>query len=154
MAPPLRSTKDMASMVHGLREGTIDIIATDHAPHSTADKLCTLEEAASGISGLETALGALMSLVHSNDISLYTLVERLTAAPARLLGNGLGTLRPGSAADVTVFNPTQEWVVNSNAFASKGRNTPLNGTTLRGKVVATIVGGNLVFSAQEAAKGD
>ena len=142
--PPLRSRRDVKAVVAGLRDGVIDFIATDHAPHNRVSKLCTLDEASFGISGLETALGALMSLVHAGDISLGLLVEKLTAAPARFLGMELGTLRQGAPADVTVFDPDAEWVVDAAGFASKGKNTPLAGVTLKGKVVATIVGGSVV----------
>ena len=150
VAPPLRAQGDVAAMVDGLRDGTIDLIATDHAPHSRVEKLCTLEEAASGISGLETALGSLMRLVHTGEIPLPLLIERLTSAPARFLDMDLGTLRAGAPADVTIFSPEQEWVVDASTFVSRGKNTPLDGATLRGMVVATIVGGDVVFDRKEA----
>jgi dihydroorotase len=142
--PPLRTRRDVEAMVRGLKEGVVDIVATDHAPHSVVEKLCTFEEAANGISGLETAFGSLMSLVHNCDIPLHLLIDRLTAAPARILGKGLGTLKPGAPADVTILDPDAEWVVDTTDFASKGKNTPLDGATLKGRVVATIVGGEVV----------
>ena len=146
--PPLRGRQDVAAMVEGLRDGTIDFVATDHAPHNRVSKLCTFQEAAFGMSALETALGSLMSLVHAGDIKLPQLVERLTAAPARFLGrNDLGTLREGAPADVAIFDLDAEWVVDAGRFASKGKNTPLDGVTLKGKVVATIAGGEVVFEA-------
>ena len=132
-------------MVEGLSDGTVDLIATDHAPHGHIEKMCTFEEAANGISVLETALGSLLSLVHSGAVTLPTLIGRLTAAPARFLGMDLGTLRPGAPADVTVFDPEAEWVVDPAAFASKGKNTPLAGATLKGSVVATIASGEVVY---------
>ena len=132
-------------MVEGLRDGTVDFVATDHAPHGRTDKLCTFDEAANGISVLETALGSVMSLVHGGAITLPLAVERLTAAPARFLGMDLGTLKPGSPADVTIFDPDAKWLVDPAQFASKGKNTPLAGTTLRGRVKTTIVGGNVVY---------
>ena len=141
VAPPLRARADVEAMVQGLRDGVVDFIATDHAPHSQQEKLCTFQEAANGISVLETALGSLMSLVHSNDVPLPLLIEKLTAAPARFLGVDLGTLKAGAPADVTIFDPAAEWVVDASSFASKGKNTPLDGATLLGQVVATIVGG-------------
>ena len=147
VAPPLRSQRDVEAMVQGLKDGTVDFIATDHAPHSTVDKNCTFEEAANGISVLETALGSLMALVHSSDITLPLLVEKLTAAPARFLRLDLGTLKPGSPADMTITDPDAEWVVDASDFASKGKNTPLNGATLRGRVMATIVGGEVVYES-------
>ena len=154
--PPLRTPGDVAALVQGLREGIIDCIATDHAPHTLADKACSFQEAAFGISGLETALGSLMALVHRGDIDLATLVERLTVAPARIVGRPevcTGTLRPGSPADVTIFDPQAEWTVYTSQFASKGRNTPLEGTTLRGRVVVTIVNVHLVYSSEAVKVG-
>ena len=151
VAPPLRSRPDVEAMVEGLRDGTVDLIATDHAPHASIEKMCTFDEAANGISVLETALGSLMSLVHSGALTLPTLVDRLTAAPARFLGVGLGTLRPGAPADVTLFDPAAEWVVDPTAFASRGKNTPLAGATLKGRVAATIAAGTVVHDDQSTA---
>ena len=151
VAPPLRSRPDVEAMVEGLRDGTVDLIATDHAPHASIEKMCTFDEAANGISVLETALGSLMSLVHSGALPLPTLVDRLTAAPARFLGVGLGTLRPGAPADVTLFDPAAEWVVDPAAFASRGKNTPLAGATLKGRVAATIAAGRVVHDDQSTA---
>ena len=144
--PPLRARRDMGAMVEGLADGTIDIIATDHAPHNRVEKLCTFEEAAMGISVLETALGSALSLVHAGHVGLPLIIEKLTSAPARLLGRSdIGTLRPGSQADVTIFDMDAEWVVDTEQFVSKGKNSPLHGATLRGQVVATVVGGEVVF---------
>jgi dihydroorotase len=146
--PPLRASENVEAMVRGLRDGTIDIIATDHAPHNRVKKLCSFDEAAFGISVLETALGSLMSLVHDDKIPLPLLLEKLTAAPAGFLGRqDIGTLREGAAADITVFDPDAEWVVDASRFASKGKNTPLDGVTLKGRVVATIVGGEVAYAA-------
>jgi dihydroorotase len=146
--PPLRTKRDIKALIQGLNDNTIDIIATDHAPHTEADKLCEFDLAPFGISGFETALGSLMSLVHDREISLVTLIAKLTYEPARIIGNKygkLGTLAIGASADVTLFDPTLEWVVDTKAFASKGKNTPLAGERLKGKVMATIHGGNLVY---------
>ena len=156
VAPPLRSRGDVAAMVEGLRDGTVDFIATDHAPHGRTDKLCTFDEAANGISVLETALGSAMSLVHDGALTLPLAVDRLTAAPARFLGMDLGTLKPGSPADVTIFDPDAEWLVDPANFASKGKNTPLAGTMLKGRVVATIAAGEVVYHdmAADAGRGD
>lgn len=145
VAPPLRTRADVASLVQGLNDGAIDFIATDHAPHATIDKLTTFDKAANGISSLETALGSLMTLVHNGDISLQLLIEKLTAAPARFLGRDLGSLKQGVPADVTVFDPNKEWIVDPSAFVSKGKNTPLSGVTLRGLVKATIVAGDVIY---------
>ncbi|MDA0988623.1 MAG: dihydroorotase [Chloroflexi bacterium] len=152
--PPLRTQQDVDAVVRGLADGVIDCIATDHAPHTRADKDSTFEEAAFGISGLETALGSLLSLVHGGHLDMTTLVERLTTGPARVLNRPdlcPATLQPGSRADVTIFDPNAEWVVDANSFVSKGKNTPLDGTTLRGRVVLTIVAGNVVYE-DEAVK--
>ena len=144
--PPLRSAGDVEALLEGLRDGIIDFVATDHAPHSEVDKQCTFQEAALGISVLETALGSLMSLVHAGDIGLPRLVEAMTAAPARFLGSELGSLKEGAPADITIFDPHAEWVVDASQFASKGKNTPLDGATLKGRVMATIVGGEVRYS--------
>jgi dihydroorotase len=144
--PPLRTAGDVAALVAGLRKGVIDMIATDHAPHTARDKACGFEDAAFGISGLETALGSLMKLVHSGDIDLATLIAKLTVEPARLLGRSdLGTLEPGTPADVVVFDPGREWVVNPDEFASKGRNTPLAGQVLKGAVALVVYGGAVAY---------
>ncbi len=144
--PPLRARPDMSAMAEGLADGTIDIIATDHAPHGRVEKLSTFEDAEMGISVLETALGSGLSLVHAGHIGLPLIIEKLTAAPAGLLGRSdIGALSPGSEADVTIFDPDAEWTVDTEAFASKGKNSPLHGATLRGRVIATLVGGEVVY---------
>jgi len=145
--PPLRTIKDIEALIGGLNDNVIDIIATDHAPHTEADKLCEFALAEFGISGFETALGSLMSLVHDGKLNLYTLIAKLTYEPAKILGDKyqkLGTIALGSPADVTIFDPDKEWVVDTKDFASKGKNTPLNGSVLKGKVMATIFRGKLV----------
>ena len=104
-----------------------------------------------GISVLETALGSVLSLVHAGHVGLPLIIERLTSAPAALLGRSdIGSLRPGSEADVTIFDPGAEWTVEAASFASKGRNTPLDGTKLRGRVTATLAGGRVVYHRDEA----
>jgi dihydroorotase len=152
--PPLRTQRDVDALVQGLKDGTIDCVATDHAPHAKADKECSFEEAAFGISGLETALGSLMSLVHDGRLEMATLVERLTAGPARVLNRPNlcpATLKPGVPADVTIFDPQAEWVVDASKFVSKGKNTPLEGANLRGRVVVTGADGSIVYE-DEAVK--
>ncbi len=151
VAPPLRGRADVEALVQGLKDGVIDSIATDHAPHSTVEKLCTFQEAANGISGLETALASLMSLVHCGAVTLPLLIDKLTAGPARFLGVELGTLKIGAPADITIFDPDFEWVVDAAGFASKGKNTPLDGATLKGRVMATIVGGVVKHEAGSVA---
>jgi dihydroorotase len=146
--PPLRTKRDIQALIQGLNDNTIDIIATDHAPHTEADKLCEFDLAPFGISGLETALGSLMSLAHNGETSLVTLITKLTYEPAKIIGNKhgiLGTLAVGAPAEVTIFDPNLEWVVDTKAFASKGKNTPLAGDTLKGRVMATIFQGKLVY---------
>lgn len=146
MSPPLRSAVDVAAVQEAVRDGTIDVIATDHAPHHYDEKEREFADAPNGIVGLETALGvALTSLVDAGVIDLQTLVERMSCAPARVLGLREGTLGRGAAADVTVFDPEQWWVVEPSHFVSKGRNTPYAGKELRGRAVYTIVGGEVVF---------
>jgi dihydroorotase len=155
--PPLRTREDVEACVGGLLDGTIDAIATDHAPHALEDKLCEFEQAAFGISNFETALGALLTLVPEGRLDLATLIAKLTAGPVAALGldhrpglDGLGSLAPGAPADVVVLDPQQEWVVEPELFASKGRNTPLAGRTLRGQVVATVYGGRVIYALETA----
>ena len=143
--PPLRESQDTLDLIEGLKDGTIDIIATDHAPHSSVDKICTFEEAAFGISVLETAFGSLMSLVHHDRIELNTLIEKLTIAPAKLLKMNLGSLSIGSPANLAIFDPDREWTVNSSNFESKGKNTPLDSQVLKGQIQKTIYGGETIF---------
>jgi len=151
--PPLRGRKDVEALAEGLAEGVIDCIATDHAPHELVSKQVTFNEAAFGISVLETALGSSLQLVHSGKLTLNTLVERMTVGPARVLGpafDEFATLEPGTPADIVVFDPDLEWEVDSRNFASKGKNTPLDGTVLKGKVVTTMVEGKIVFTEAES----
>jgi dihydroorotase len=145
--PPLRTKEDVQALIAGLRDGVIDAIATDHAPHSPADKNCRLEVAAFGISGLETAFGCLIGLVHRGAISLTQLLSRLTCEPAKVIGrNGeLGTLKAGVLANITILNLEYEWTVDSSEFASKGRNTPYDGDEFKGKVMATIANGRIAY---------
>jgi len=146
MYPPLRTSADVEALSKALDEGVIDAIATDHAPHTDADKLCDFEVAAFGISVFETALGSLLMLVHAGSLRLVTLISKLTREPAAILRRGdIGTLKPGSWADVTIFDPEAEWTVDPTLFASKGKNTPLAGQRLKGKVMATICGGQVVY---------
>jgi len=146
--PPLRTKRDTQALIQGLKENVIDAIATDHAPHTEADKLAEFALAPFGISGFETALGSLLSLVHNGQLSLNTLISKLTCEPSKIIGNKygkLGSLEVGVSADVTIFDPHMEWIVDTKAFASKGKNTPLAGSRLKGKVMATIAQGKLVY---------
>jgi dihydroorotase len=144
--PPLRTAGDVEALVEGLKEGVIDIIATDHAPHADVDKLCEFDIAAFGISGLETALGSLFALVHGGKIELPLLLSKLTIEPAKIVRKSeIGTLKVGSSGDVTIFDPNEEWIVNPAIFASKGKNTPLAGHLLKGRVMATICRGEISY---------
>jgi dihydroorotase len=144
--PPLRTREDTRALLRALNDAVIDIVATDHAPHTAADKECEFTRAAFGISGLETALGSLAGLVFKSDLSLENLIASLTVGPARVLGyEKLGTLEVGAPGDVTVFDLHKEWMVDPAQFASKGKNTPLAGQTLRGKVMATFYLGNPAY---------
>jgi dihydroorotase len=148
--PPLRAQRDVDILVSALAEGVIDCIATDHAPHDLTSKQVTYQDAAFGISVLETALGSLLQLVHTNKLSMGAMVDRLTNGPARVLGESyshLASLQPGTTADLVLFDPEQEWTVDTSEFESKGRNTPLEGTTLKGRVVATFASGRMIYQA-------
>jgi dihydroorotase len=144
--PPLRSREDVAAVKEGLRDGTIDIIATDHAPHDHVSKDVEFNTASSGISGLETALGLSLALVHEGVLDLMGLLAKMTVNPARLLNVPYGVLTPGSSADLIIFSDTAEWTVNRDAFVSKGKNTPFHGVTLKGRNLVTIVGGRIVYN--------
>ena len=143
MSPPLRTPEDVAACVAGLLDGTIDCIATDHAPHATQDKLCEFDAAAMGISGLETALALCLTA-----IPLEAAVERLTIAPATTLElarhvPGIGSLSKGAPGDVVIIDPEAQWTVEPETFARLGKNTPRAGRTRQGRVVATVCGGTV-----------
>ena len=145
MNPPLRTAADVAALQEAVKDGTIDVIATDHAPHHYDEKEREFADAPNGIVGLETALAVNLTwLVHRGVIDVTTLVERMACAPARLFKLPGGTLRRGSAGDVTVFDPDAAWTVDPARFRSKGRNTPYAGQTLRGRVELTLVGGGVI----------
>ncbi len=147
MNPPLRTEEDVQAVREGLRDGTLDTIATDHAPHHYDEKEQAFDDAPFGIVGLETAVGLMFTHVLENGLlDLPTLVERMSCAPARAFGLPGGTLKEGAPADVTVIDPTEEWVVDPGEFLSLSRNTPFGGWTLRGRCRMTIVGGRVVFS--------
>ena len=151
MNPPLRTAEDVAALREAVRDGTIDVVATDHAPHHYDEKEREFADAPNGIVGLETALAVLVThLVVPGIIDYPMLVERMAVAPARLFKLAGGTLRRGAAADVTVFDPGAEWTVQPAAFVSKGRNTPYAGQTLRGRAICTVVDGAVVFRRERA----
>ncbi len=149
MNPPLRTVDDVAALQEAVRDGTIDLIATDHAPHHYDEKEREFADAPNGIIGLETALAVNITwLVAPGIIDLPLLVERMSCAPARVFGLAGGTLRRGAPADVTVFDPDTEWVVDAAQFESKGRNTPYAGRTLQGRARVTLVGGRIVYRSE------
>jgi dihydroorotase len=149
MNPPLRGEADRDAVREGVRDGTLDVIATDHAPHHYDEKEQAFEDAPFGIVGLETALGVVLSeLVHTGMLDLPTLVQRMSCGPARALGLPGGTLAPGAPADVTVFDPEQTWKVDPTRFTSLSRNTPFRGRRLRGRALRTIVGGRTVWQRE------
>ncbi len=141
--PPLRTARDVEAVKEGLADGTIDVIATDHAPHHMDEKLCEFDRAASGISGLETALPLSLRLVEEGVLSLGGLVEKMALNPARIAGIGKGTLREGADGDVVVVDLERRFVVEPERFASMGRNTPFRGWTLKGRAVTTICKGKI-----------
>jgi len=147
MNPPLRTATDVEAVQQAVKDGTIDVIATDHAPHHNDEKQREFSDAPNGIIGLETALAVNVTwLVKSGIISLATLVERMSCAPARLFGLPGGSLRRGTAADITVFDPDLAWMVDPKGFLTKGRNTPYAGRMLHGRVACTLVDGRVVYT--------
>jgi dihydroorotase len=153
MNPPLREEADRLAMVEGLRDGSIDVIATDHAPHHADEKALEFDRAPFGIVGLETCVPICFDrLVHPGVITLSRLVELLSVNPARILRVGGGTLAEGAPADITVLAPDARVTVKASALRSKSKNTPFDGWTLQGGVAATIVGGRVVY-VNEAVNG-
>jgi dihydroorotase len=150
MNPPLRTAKDVEALREALRDGTVDVIATDHAPHHYDAKEREFDDAPFGVIGLETALAlGITELVRPGILTLSQLIDRMSCAPARVFNLPGGTLRPGSAADVTVFDPEARWKVDPERFYSKSRNTPFAGWEVFGKVVMTVVGGRVVFRGDD-----
>lgn len=145
MSPPLRHADDVRAIREALADGTIDAIATDHAPHGALDKEVEFDKAANGVIGLETALGLTLELVHQGVLSRERAVELLTSGPARAFNLSGGHLGPGAPANVVVVDPSAKWTVNAADFHSKSRNTPFQGRNLIGRVAQTIVAGRLVF---------
>ena len=144
--PPLRTQEDVAAIRAGLMDGTIDAIATDHAPHTSEEKSRPLPDAPSGLVGLETSLAlALTELYHSGLLPLSRVLELMSASPAALLGLDKGTLGVGRGADLVLFDLDEEWVIDKNSFVSKGHNTPFHGRAVRGKVKYTISRGNIIY---------
>jgi len=146
MYPPLRGASDVEAIKEGLRDGTIDVIASDHAPHSSVEKDVEFVYAANGIIGLETSLAVSLKLVHDGTLTLQQLIEKMSVNPARILKIPKGSLAPGCDADITVIDPDRVWTVDAGAFRSKGRNCPFDGWDLTGKAIVTIVGGEIKYA--------
>jgi len=145
MAPPLRTQEDVEEIKRGLEDGSIDAIATDHAPHALSEKELEFEEAPFGIIGFETALALGLNLVREKAVDLYRLIELMSYNPSKLMGIDRGTLTPGQSADVVVFNPDASYIYDVNLSPSKSRNSPFHNARLHGRVLYTIVGGRVVY---------
>ncbi|MBO5762686.1 MAG: dihydroorotase [Lentisphaeria bacterium] len=146
MNPPLRSEADRQALIEGLVDGTITVIATDHAPHTATAKLVEFDEAPFGIIGLETALPVTLTvLYHTGKLTMSQLIAKFTTGPAEVLGMADYSLANGNPADITVFDPEEKYTVDPAAFRSKARNTPFGGMEVQGKVKMTVVGGKIVF---------
>lgn len=152
MNPPLRTWQDVQAIKEGLKDGTIDVIATDHAPHAPQEKQQEFTEAPFGIVGLETALPLTLGLVEEGILDLETAVSKLTVRPAEAFGLAKGTLAVGADADVVLVDPQMQWEVDPARFRSKSRNTPFAGWKVKGLVTTTLVGGRIVFEAAESGR--
>ena len=144
--PPLGSDDDVKAVKEGLKDGTLDVIASDHAPHSTVEKDVEFDNAAFGMVGLETSLSLSLVLVKENILTFSQLIEKLTTNPSRVLNIDKGTLSKGADADITIIDPDAEYAVDKNLFKSKSNNSPFHGCSLKGRSVYTIVSGRVVFS--------
>ena len=148
--PPLRTQEDVAAIIEGLKDGTLDCIVTDHAPHTAAEKARELPKAPSGMVDLETSLALSLTVLHHRlGLPLSFVIEKMSTAPARILRWNAGTLAVGAPADIVLFDPDEEWTVDPARFASKGRNTPFAGWKLRGRVHRTLVDGRTVYDLAE-----
>jgi dihydroorotase len=147
--PPLRSGKDVEAIKEGLRDGTIDVIASDHAPHSSLEKDLEFDNAAFGMVGLETSLPLTLSLVFNNVLTLPQAVEKYTLNPARILNIDKGYLSAGADADITVIDLESEFTVDKDSFKSRSRNSPFHGWRLKGRAVYTVVSGKVVFPLKD-----
>ncbi len=148
MAPPLRSEQDVQAVIAGLKDGTLEVIATDHAPHAPEKKMRELDQAPNGIIGLETLVPiCVMSLIDPGHLTWPQLIEKLTTNPARVLGIDRGTLKPGAKADVTIIDPKAEWTIDPNLFRSKSRNCPFAGWKVRGRAHAVLLNGEVKYAA-------
>jgi dihydroorotase len=141
----LRGWDDVQAIKEGLRDGTIDVIATDHAPHAAQEKQQEFAAAPNGLIGLETAFPLTLALVEEGVLSLEAAVAKLTTGPAQAFSLDKGTLAPGADADVVIVDPAESWDIDPSRFRSKGRNSPFTGWKVKGKVYMTLVGGRLVY---------
>ena len=148
MNPPLRSSQDREAILEGLADGTIDVIATDHAPHSYIEKEVEFDQAANGIIGLETSVSLSLKLVQNSVISLTDLVEKMSTNPAKILGLNIG-ISVGAPADITIIDPDFSYKIDSDSFQSLSRNTPFNGWDMKGKAILTMVGGKILFDEMQ-----
>jgi dihydroorotase len=154
MNPPLRTQEDVEAVREAVKDGTIDLVATDHAPHHYDEKEREFADAPNGIVGLETALAVIVTnLVESGQLTFSDLVNRMSCTPARLFNLPGGSLKRGATADITVFDPKIRWKVDPTTFLSKGRNTPYVGMTLVGRTACTIVAGSVVYRSGFPARG-
>jgi dihydroorotase len=149
MNPPLRTWQDVQAIKEGLRDGTIDVIATDHAPHATQEKQQEFTEAPFGIVGLETALSLTLALVEEGVLTIVSAVDKLATAPAKAFSLCAGTLAVGAPADVVIVDQHRQWEVDPSRFRSKSRNTPFAGWKVKGRVTTTIVAGRVVFELEQ-----
>jgi len=150
MAPPLRTDSDIQAILAGLRDGTLDVIASDHAPHAPEKKMRELDQAPNGVIGLETLLPiCIKALIDSGTLTWPAMLEKLTINPARVLGIDRGTLKAGAIADVTLIDPDVEWTIDPSKFRSKGRNCPFAGWKVRGWADTVLVGGKVKFSRKD-----
>lgn len=146
MNPPLRTKKDVEALRVGLRDNIMDVISTDHAPHTFADKNTSMKNAPFGIVGLETAACLTYTeLVLGGYLTPMQMAEKMSYNPAKIVGLDKGDIAPGKTADIVIFDPNETYKIDKNKFASKGRNTPFDGRTVTGKVKMTIVGGHIVY---------
>jgi len=145
LSPPLRSEPDRRAVIAGLADGTINAIASDHAPWDQDSKRLPFSSAAFGIIGLETLLPLSLELYHNRHLPLIEVLRRLTVNPARILGLGVGRLIPGAPADLVLFDPDAEWTIDTDRFRSKSKNAPFDGRPVRGRVRLTVVDGRTIF---------
>ena len=148
MNPPLRTEEDRQALIEGLKDGTFEVISTDHAPHARQEKGPDMRRAAFGIVGLETSVAlTITELVDTGILTPMQMAEKMSYNPARILGIDRGSLEIGKAADVVIIDPEKEYTIDADTFASKGKNTPFSGRKVKGKVKMTICDGNIVYEA-------